>query len=152
MALTNHDRVGKALELLKSGLAPFVAREMKAAIDSNAVGLDKVRGFADDPMLRDKPIEQWDVAALLKLMWDTWNEVFRKTLGHSERNLVSEVRTRRDRCTHQQPFSSDDVQPEPASQCPSGLCLEGSELTSEETPRSLLRPLVPGLLVDPTKL
>ena len=109
MALTNHDRVGKALELLKSGLAPFVAREVKAAMEANAIGLDKVRGFAEDPMLRDKPIEQWDVSPLLKLMWDTWNEVFRKTLGHSERNLVSEIRTWRNNWAHQQPFSSDDA-------------------------------------------
>jgi len=28
MAITNHERVGKALELLKSGLSPFVEREM----------------------------------------------------------------------------------------------------------------------------
>lgn len=27
MAITNHERVGKALELLKSGLGPFVERE-----------------------------------------------------------------------------------------------------------------------------
>ncbi|MEQ1889723.1 MAG: Swt1 family HEPN domain-containing protein, partial [Alphaproteobacteria bacterium] len=30
MAITNQERVGKALELLKSGLRPFVEREMKA--------------------------------------------------------------------------------------------------------------------------
>jgi glycosyltransferase involved in cell wall biosynthesis len=29
MAMTNHERVGKALEILKTGLAPFVEREMK---------------------------------------------------------------------------------------------------------------------------
>jgi len=28
MAITNHERVGKALELLKSGLGPFVEREI----------------------------------------------------------------------------------------------------------------------------
>ena len=28
MAITNHERVGKALELLKSGLGPFVQREI----------------------------------------------------------------------------------------------------------------------------
>ena len=27
MAITNHERVGKALDLLKAGLAPFVERE-----------------------------------------------------------------------------------------------------------------------------
>ncbi len=29
MAMTNRDRVGKALELLRDGLAPFVKREME---------------------------------------------------------------------------------------------------------------------------
>jgi hypothetical protein len=28
MAITNHERVGKALELLKTGLSPFIQREM----------------------------------------------------------------------------------------------------------------------------
>ena len=30
MAITNHERVGKALGLLKEGLRPFVERELKA--------------------------------------------------------------------------------------------------------------------------
>ena len=30
MAITNHERVGKALDLLKDGLRPFLEREMKA--------------------------------------------------------------------------------------------------------------------------
>ena len=30
MAITNHERVGKAMEFLKRGLQPFVEREMKA--------------------------------------------------------------------------------------------------------------------------
>ena len=30
MAITNHERVGKALELLRDGLRPFVARELEA--------------------------------------------------------------------------------------------------------------------------
>jgi len=30
MAITNHERVGKALDLLKAGLAPFIEREFKS--------------------------------------------------------------------------------------------------------------------------
>jgi hypothetical protein len=30
MAITNHERVGKALELLRDGLRPFVARELES--------------------------------------------------------------------------------------------------------------------------
>ena len=32
MAITNHERVGKALEQVRDGLRPFVERELKAAI------------------------------------------------------------------------------------------------------------------------
>lgn len=108
MAITNHERVGKALEL-ETGLGPFVGREIKAAISANSISMDKVRSFAEDPILGKKPIEEWDASALLKLMWDTWNEVFKKTLGFSERSLVSEIRDWRNRWAHQQPFSSDDA-------------------------------------------
>lgn len=109
MANTNHDRVGKALDLLRAGLAPFVDREIGTALKANTLDPQRVRGFAEDPMLRDKPAEQWDASALLKIMWDTWNEVFRATLGHAERSLVSEVRDWRNKWAHQQPFSSDDA-------------------------------------------
>ena len=36
MAITNHERVGKALELLKGGLGPFVEREFKSAYKDRA--------------------------------------------------------------------------------------------------------------------
>jgi predicted AAA+ superfamily ATPase len=109
MAITNHERVGKALELLKGGLAPFVEREIKSAIDANGLSPQKVKGFVDDPILATKNIGEWDVAALLKLMWETWNDVFRKPLGFAERSLVSEIRDWRNKWAHQEPFSSDDA-------------------------------------------
>ena len=46
---------------------------------------------------------------LLRLMWDAWNDVFRKTLGQSERSLVIELRDVRNRWAHQEPFSGDDT-------------------------------------------
>lgn len=109
MAITNHERVGKALELLKAGLGPFVDREIKAAIAANALSMQKVKSFVDDPMLANKGIIEWDSAALLKLMWETWNEVFRKTLGFADRSLVSEIRDWRNKWAHQAPISSDDA-------------------------------------------
>ena len=36
MAITNHERVGKALELLKSGLGPFVQREITSIYKDRA--------------------------------------------------------------------------------------------------------------------
>ncbi|CAG0932494.1 MAG: ATP-binding protein [Rhodocyclaceae bacterium] len=109
MAITNHERVGKALELLKAGLGPFVEREIKSAVATNALSMQKVKSFVEDPILANKSIGEWDAAALLKLMWETWNEVFRKTLGFSERSLVSETRDWRNKWAHQETFSSDDT-------------------------------------------
>ena len=48
-------------------------------------------------MLAKKPVEEWDVSALLKLIWETWHDVFKKTLGFAEKNLVSELRNWRNK-------------------------------------------------------
>lgn len=109
MAITNHERVGKALELLRAGLGPFVKREITAAIAAKTLSVQNVRGFLDDPNLANKGIEDYDAAALLKLMWETWNEVFRRILGHSERSLVSEIREWRNKWAHQSPITGDDA-------------------------------------------
>ncbi len=66
--------------------------------------------FAEDPLIGRKPIAQWDVAGLLKLMWETWNDVFGRTLGRAERSLVSELRDWRNQWAHQEPFSSRDAE------------------------------------------
>jgi predicted AAA+ superfamily ATPase len=107
MAITNHERVGKALELLRQGLAPFVDREVVSATKIGR-GVDKLRPYADDPMT-NKAITEWDAAALLKLMWECWNDIFRQTLGPAERGLVGEIRGHRNNWAHQVPFSGDDT-------------------------------------------
>ena len=109
MAITNQERVGKAMDLLRAGLAPFVEREIQSAVKNTVVRMENIRRFADDPNLSKKPIADWDVAALLKLMWETWNDVFGRTLGRAERSLVQELRDWRNKWAHQEPFSSDDA-------------------------------------------
>src|SRR5215470_1800577 len=109
MAITNQERVGKAMDLLRAGLAPFVGREIEVAVKAGGLRMDAVRRFAEDPMLGQKPITQWDAAGLLKLMWEVWNDVFGRTLGRAERSLVSELRDVRNKWAHQDPFSSDDT-------------------------------------------
>ena len=109
MAITNHERVGKALDLLKAGLGPFVDREVKGALESRRLDAFKLRDSAEDPVLANKPTSQWDVAGLLKLMWEIWNDVFRRILGPAERGLVGELRRHRNKWAHQESFSSDDA-------------------------------------------
>ena len=109
MAMTNHERVGNAMDLLKAGLGPFVDREVKGALESRRLDAFKLRDYAEDPVLAKRPTADWDVAGLLKLMWETWNDVFRRILGPAERSLVSELRGHRNRWAHQESFSSDDA-------------------------------------------
>lgn len=108
MAVTNHERVGNALDLLRAGLGPFVAREIKAAM-KDGVSVPALQTLANDQLVRDKPIVEWDAALLLKVMWESWNAVFRKTLGPAERGLVGEMRGHRNKWAHQEPFSGDDT-------------------------------------------
>jgi len=110
MAITNHERVGKMLELLCSGLHPFVERELRNSYRED--WFEEARRAIRDPQLQlpgiaDKP--QWDAAAILVIMWNLWSDVFRKTLGHAERSMVSELREARNRWAHQRPFSTDDA-------------------------------------------
>lgn len=109
MAITNHERVGRALEIFKDGMAPFVDRELMDGMKSGAVRQDDIQGYLESPILKNKPVAEWDASALLKVMWDTWNAVFKKTLGFAERSLVSEMREHRNNWAHQGTFSSDDV-------------------------------------------
>lgn len=103
MAKTNHARVGDALELLRKGLMPFVERELQAKYGERWE--QEAAGFLN---IESGNIN-WDIAAILKLMWNAWNVVFRDVLGRSERSLVSELRDVRNRWAHQEAFSSDDA-------------------------------------------
>ena len=108
MAITNQERVGKGMALLRAGLAPFVEREFTSQHHAQAVEAAR-RYVGDDRTVGKKPVAAWDVAALLKLMWDAWHDTFGRTLGRAERSLVQELRDCRNKWAHQEPFSSDDA-------------------------------------------
>jgi len=110
MAITNHERVGKALDLLNAGLRPFVEREMQSVHGDQWV--DEIRAAMRDgrsaPKTKGAGINL-DTQALLNLMWEPWVGVFSKTLGRADRTLVSELRDVRNQWAHQESFSTDDA-------------------------------------------
>jgi predicted AAA+ superfamily ATPase len=108
MAVTNHERVGKALDLVKDGLGPYVSREFTSMFGDDTIER-AVQFMGGDRLNSGRPIEEWDSGALLKLMWDSWNTVFRQTLGPAEKGLVGEMRGHRNNWAHQQAFSSDET-------------------------------------------
>lgn len=108
MAMSNRDRVGKALEVLGDGLQPFIERELKA------VHADKWQEALTDgpsrtPDRKKAPTKLNDPHVLLSAMWNQWNNIFARTLGHAERSLVSELRDIRNRWAHNEAFSGNDA-------------------------------------------
>jgi hypothetical protein len=90
MSISNHERVGRALTVLKEGLYPYIDREMKSVYKTQwllattaAIDEDRTSKRSIEEVLRE------DVAAQLKLMWAKWDEVFKRSLGHAERSLIS---------------------------------------------------------------
>ncbi|MCK9524538.1 MAG: Swt1 family HEPN domain-containing protein [Limnochordia bacterium] len=108
MAITNYDRVGKAMELLKLGIYPFIEREFKSVYGGRMI-FEANRVVGNDSLNQKKAFSEYDVAALFKIMLEAWNEVFRQVLGPAERSLVFELRDVRNSWAHQKPFSTDDA-------------------------------------------
>ena len=109
MAITNYERVGKSLELLKTGLVPFLERELAAHYGKYWLTRVTEHWHHDLSWPDEQEQPHLDVAAILRILWEQWNEVFRKILGHAERSLVSELREVRNKWAHQEAFSSDDA-------------------------------------------
>src|SRR6266571_2522356 len=109
MTISNAERVGKALELLNQGLFPFVKREFKAYYGDTWFEQASANLREYQMPRKGGGNEHWDTQALLLVMWDQWNIVFRNVLGQAERSLVSELRDVRNKWAHQEPFSTDDA-------------------------------------------
>src|SRR4051794_17842037 len=106
MAITNQERVGKAIEQLKEGLRPFVEREMKAAFGEGWVKTAE-QGFPNTKFKGGISLN--DPANLLSILLNEWNRVFDKTLGKTEKNAVHTLKDVRNKWAHGEPFSSDEA-------------------------------------------
>ena len=109
MAITNSERVGKALEVLKDGLRPYVERELKATYKDRWIETAKP-SFPDWQRAgKDGKGLNWDTQVLLQVMCELWNDCFKRILGPSDRNLAFELRDVRNKWAHQKAFSTDDA-------------------------------------------
>ncbi len=107
MALSNYERVGKAMVLLGEGLAPFVARECEVEFGEDwTTGVQRANTRGDG---RTRTVNPVDPQFLLKAMWDEWRTIFSKKLGEAERNYVSESRRARDKWAHNEAFTADSA-------------------------------------------
>src|SRR6266705_3358511 len=109
MAITNRERVGKAMDLLRDGLRPFADRELKAKHGDRWAAEVKA-ALAGRQLGQGKADALQDVAVLLVVMDKMWGPVFSAILGRADRNLVLELIDIRNRWAHQEAFSSDDAE------------------------------------------
>jgi predicted AAA+ superfamily ATPase len=99
VALSNRDRVGRALDLLGEALAPYVDRRMTK---KSTMGGNWSAQYANEN-LRSDP------SALINVIFDNWQSVFRDELRSTGRNWLGELREWRNKWAHQEPFSHDDA-------------------------------------------
>lgn len=99
MALSNRDRVGRAMELVGAGLGPYVDRRMtrKSTVGGNWKAQYPGENLDADP------------SALIGVILDHWQAVFRDELKTTGRNLVGECRDWRNKWAHHESFSHDDA-------------------------------------------
>ncbi len=111
MAITNHERVGKALELLKDG--PRAVRRARVQEPYQATGWPtrRRRYFGDDRIgCGKKPIAEWDVAGAAQAdVGDVERRLSARRSARPSAASCSELRDCRNKWAHQEPFSSDDA-------------------------------------------
>ena len=105
----NREQVGRALDLARDGLRPFVERELRRS----QRGLGQVRDAlaGTDYAEAEEPLS--DIAAIVLVILRRWQEVFqprlKRTIRGQVRSHVGEVGSIRNRWAHQEPFSDDDA-------------------------------------------
>lgn len=124
--MTHNDWVGRGLWELRSGLAPYVERHFTALYPGRV--LDELQALfrerdgttswewrnieRDAQRFRSSYFEVMDVAALLRVMDNRWNEVFKSTpesLGPAEQDLVRHSRSHRNDWAHQRRFGGEEA-------------------------------------------
>ncbi|QDK44633.1 AAA+ family ATPase [Bdellovibrio sp. ZAP7] len=109
MAISNVERVGKCLELLNSGLAPYLERELKRTLGKD--WLKAIESTLKDHQAANfrNEVLQWDTQLLLQVMINFWPTSFEGTLGKNGRNMVGELVDIRNRWAHQKAFNTADA-------------------------------------------
>jgi energy-coupling factor transporter ATP-binding protein EcfA2 len=99
--LSNYFEIVEAAfrEILASGLSPFVKREMKAKYGANWVTSEKISLQSYHVIKGD--LNWSDMQAVLKLIINQWNDIFKQKLGYSARGYVSELIEVRNNLKHE---------------------------------------------------
>jgi len=114
MAKSNRDRVADVMDILKSGLAPYILRMYKQVYKDRYLQEIEITLYSDvySVSLPDEASahERVDTQGWLNLLSRRWKEVFGNTLSQTERNYVSELAQSRNDWAHQKAFTNEMAQ------------------------------------------
>jgi predicted AAA+ superfamily ATPase len=108
MALSNRDRIDRALEALKTGLEPFASQHLAHAYGPK--WWEQVKTGLKEVSLKIKGPQDLDAQGWINVMSAHWDAAFRNVLGSSERTYLHEMRDTRNRWAHGEPFTLGDTQ------------------------------------------
>ena len=92
MAQSNHERVGRALELLNKGFKPFVERKMQAKYGARWQ-YKAVKSLREQRLSENEHAIHLDTHRLLLIVWDQWYKVFSIVPGRATRARASPAPT-----------------------------------------------------------
>ena len=99
MAVSNKDRIGKALDEVRDALLPYISKELEVNEGSD---------WKNSLPLESNNLQ--DISVLLRLFMKNWKFIFKKLHSDSDRAYVSELLDARNKWAHSAPMSSDDVE------------------------------------------
>jgi predicted AAA+ superfamily ATPase len=108
MATSNRDRVGRGMDLLAEGLAPFVDAGMSAVAPTGRDWAELLAARTANRHGRDWKVSKTDPAVLLQVLAEE-HRVFGDQLSRAEQSFATELRDTRNRWAHGDAFSADDT-------------------------------------------
>lgn len=104
MAISNNERFGRALDILRDALHDATKPVWEAQYGKDWT--KKVHELAPKAIGKANPK---DVAWILQGMITTWHNIWTRRLGNAERGFIGELLGARNAWAHQTPLSSDDL-------------------------------------------
>ena len=105
----NREQVGRALDLARDGLRPFVERHLRRTRG----GIDQIPALLRDTPYEEKPDPLSDIAVIVivvRAAWDALRSEIKRSIRSEFRNGVEEVKGVRDAWAHQESFSDENTE------------------------------------------
>ena len=105
----NREQVGRALDLARDGLRPFVERHLRRTRG----GLDQIPALLRDTPYAEKADPLSDIAVIVivvRAAWEALRSEIKRSIRSDFRNGIEEIKRHRDAWAHQESFSDEDTE------------------------------------------